>query len=79
MSVRRVWYMHTMHGHPAYFDADTQRVYVATQTRPAVLVPTLRRLRGQQQRSLRSWRGGGLSDQFSNYGYVRVVLPVVKR
>jgi hypothetical protein len=81
MSLRQTWYLHTvMGGRPAFFDETDQTVYLANRSNPAVLVPTLAHLRSQQQKSIRSRRADGFTeDNLNDYGYVRVVLPTAAR
>lgn len=74
MSRRIVWYMHLWHGYPAFWDDARQRIYTATRSSAALLVPTLRDIRRQQKASARAWR-----ETTTAYGYVRVQLPVVAR
>jgi len=77
----RTMYMHTLDGQPARFDArDGGFLYFCGGTATVVLVPTLRRLRREQQMAITA--AASDPNQVCNgwhkpkrYSYVRVEVP----
>lgn len=68
-------YMHTITGNPAYFSQEHEQIYRYTKYGlPVSLADSLRQLRREQQKSIRSRRALGLDEDGSKYGYSRVAV-----
>lgn len=70
---RRVYYLHTLNGRPAFFDGEA--VYLMPfYGKPGALATSLRQIRREQQASRRFVSANFPPDTHA-YDYVRVVLP----
>jgi hypothetical protein len=73
---RRVMYVHTIWGKPAFYHAGDRMVWIGGRRHVIALVPTLRQIRREQQASIKtSLENGWAWDMSSDYGYVRVEVP----
>ena len=77
---RRVMYIHTVSGKPAYFaaakDGPWGMLFIASSQRPAVLVESMDALKAEQKRARRTRiKLHGLPDPIADFGHIKVVVP----
>lgn len=70
----QTWYMHTIDNEPASFDPQDDYIYFVGSQHKAMLVPTLRQIRREQQKAIRASKLARALDG-AHFGYVKVEVP----